>query len=37
MAVNGVEFPLFWLFILIAVLLRGGGPYSLDRKIGKEI
>lgn len=37
MALNGVEFPLFWLLILIAVLLRGGGPYSLDRKIGKEL
>lgn len=36
MAVNGVEFPLFWLLILIAVMLRGGGPWSLDRKIGKE-
>jgi putative oxidoreductase len=37
MTVNGVEFPLFWLMALIAVLLRGGGPYSVDRKIGKEI
>ena len=36
MAVNGVEFPLFWLLILIAVMLRGGGPWSIDRKIGKE-
>ncbi len=37
MAVNGVEFPLFWLLMLIVILLRGGGPWSLDRKIGKEI
>ena len=37
MAVNGVEFPLFWLMVLIAVLLRGGGPWSVDRKIGKEL
>ena len=36
MAVNGVEFPLFWLMALVAVLLRGGGPFSVDRKIGKE-
>lgn len=36
MAVNGVEFPLFWLLVLIAVLLRGGGPWSVDRAIGKE-
>jgi putative oxidoreductase len=37
MTVNGAEFPLFWLLILIAVLLRGGGPWSVDRRIGKEI
>jgi uncharacterized membrane protein YphA (DoxX/SURF4 family) len=32
-----VEFPLLWLLMLIAVLLRGGGPWSLDRKLGREI
>ena len=37
MAVNGVEFPLFWLLMLIAVMMRGGGPWSADRAIGKEI
>jgi putative oxidoreductase len=37
MAVNGVEFPLMWLLILVAIALRGGGPYSIDRKIGKEV
>lgn len=37
MAVNGVEFPLMWMLMLVAIALRGGGPYSLDRKIGKEI
>jgi putative oxidoreductase len=37
MAVNGIEFPLMWMMMLIVVLLRGGGPWSLDRKIGKEI
>ena len=36
MSVNGWEFPLFWQLVLIAILLRGGGPYSVDRKIGKE-
>jgi len=35
-AVNGWEFPLFWLLVLIAILLRGGGPYSVDRMVGKE-
>jgi len=37
MTVNGVEFPLMWLMMLIAIALRGGGPYSIDRRIGKEI
>lgn len=37
MAVNGIEFPLMWMLMLVAIALRGGGPYSLDRKIGKEI
>ena len=37
MAVNGVEFPLMWCLVLLAIALRGGGPYSLDRKIGVEI
>jgi len=36
-SVVGAEFPLMWLLMLIAVMLRGGGPYSLDRKIGREI
>jgi putative oxidoreductase len=37
MGVNGIEFPLMWGLMLLAVALRGGGPWSLDRKIGKEI
>jgi putative oxidoreductase len=37
MALNGIEFPLMWLLMLVVILLRGGGPYSVDRKIGKEI
>jgi putative oxidoreductase len=37
MVAGGVEFPLLWLLMLIAVLLRGGGPWSLDRKLGREI
>ncbi len=37
MAANGVEFPLMWLLMLVAVLLRGGGPWSIDRRIGKEV
>ncbi len=34
---RGYEYPLFWGLIFVAMLLRGGGPYSLDRKLGKEI
>jgi putative oxidoreductase len=34
---GGWEYPLFWGLILFAIALRGGGPYSLDRKIGWEL
>jgi len=34
---GGWEYPLFWGLIWVAIELRGGGPYSLDRKIGKEL
>jgi putative oxidoreductase len=37
MAQGGIELPLLWLLMYVVVLLRGGGPWSLDRKIGKEI
>ena len=33
----GYEYPLMWGLIMFAVALRGGGPYSLDRRIGKEL
>ena len=29
--------PLFWGLIMFAIALRGGGPYSFDRRIGKEL
>jgi putative oxidoreductase len=32
----GMEMPLLLLGIGIAILIRGGGAYSLDRKIGRE-
>jgi putative oxidoreductase len=35
--VQGAEFPFLWLVVLLFILLRGGGPLSLDRKLGKEI
>jgi putative oxidoreductase len=34
---GGWEFPLFWGLIFFAIALRGGGPYSLDRKLGWEL
>ncbi len=33
---GGWEYPLFWGLMWVAIGLRGGGPYSLDRKIGRE-
>lgn len=32
-----MELFLLWGIVLFAISLRGGGPYSLDRRIGKEI
>jgi len=34
---GGWEYPLLWGLMIFAVALRGGGPYSLDRVIGKEL
>jgi putative oxidoreductase len=31
---DGYEYVLMWGLVLFAVALRGGGPYSLDRRIG---
>src|SRR5947208_5392190 len=33
----GYEYPLFWALVMLAIALRGGGPYSLDRVIGREL
>ncbi len=33
----GYEYVLMWGLITFAIALRGGGPYSLDRKLGWEI
>ena len=32
-----MELFVMWGIIMFAIALRGGGPYSLDRKIGKEL
>jgi len=34
---GGWEYPFLWGLLYFAVALRGGGPYSLDRKIGREV
>lgn len=34
---GGWEYPLLWGLIFLAIALRGGGPYSVDRKIGREL
>lgn len=34
---RGYEYTLMWGLVLFAIALRGGGPYSLDRKLGKEL
>ena len=34
---RGYEYTLLWGFMCLAIALRGGGPYSLDRWLGKEL
>jgi putative oxidoreductase len=34
---GGIEVPLMWGAMAVAVLLRGGGEYSLDAKLGLRI
>jgi putative oxidoreductase len=34
---RGYEYTLMWGLICLAIALRGGGPYSLDRKLGIEL
>jgi putative oxidoreductase len=34
---RGYEYTLLWGWICFAITLRGGGPYSLDRRIGREL
>ena len=35
--VRGYEFVLMWGALCFAIALRGGGPYSLDRRIGVQL
>jgi putative oxidoreductase len=34
---GGAEFALLWLIAFVFIMLRGGGPYSLDAKLGREV
>jgi putative oxidoreductase len=34
---RGYEYVLMWGLVSFAIALRGGGPYSLDRKLGREL
>lgn len=34
---RGYEYPLLWGLVSFAIALRGGGPYSLDRRLGTEL
>ncbi|MBM3600467.1 MAG: DoxX family protein [Alphaproteobacteria bacterium] len=33
---GGLEYPLMWCLIMVAIAIKGGGAYSIDRRIGKE-
>jgi putative oxidoreductase len=33
---GGFEYPLMWGIAALFFLIRGGGPYSVDRAVGKE-
>ena len=33
---GGAEFPFLWLIVLVYILTRGGGRYSVDAKLGRE-
>jgi putative oxidoreductase len=34
---GGWEMPLMWGLLFFSIALRGGGPYSLDRLLGREL
>jgi putative oxidoreductase len=34
---RGIEYPLFWAIVVFHFLVHGGGRYSLDARIGREI
>jgi putative oxidoreductase len=34
---GGYEYPLMWLAVIFYFLVRGGGPMSVDRSLGREV
>jgi putative oxidoreductase len=34
---QGWEYPLFWWIVVFHFLIRGGGPYSVDAWLGREL
>jgi putative oxidoreductase len=34
---RGIEYPVFWALVVLHFLVRGGGPWSVDALIGREI
>ena len=34
---GGGEFPVMWAILFLIILIRGGGHFSVDRAIGKEV
>ncbi len=34
---GGIEFPLMWGILALAIFIRGGGSYSLDAKLGLRL
>jgi putative oxidoreductase len=34
---RGIEYPLFWAIVVVHFLVHGGGRWSIDRLIGREI
>ena len=34
---RGYEYPLMWGLVMLAIALRGGGPYSVDRLLKREL
>ena len=34
---GGAEYPFLWLVVLLYILARGGGRYSVDNALGKEV